>query len=102
MEIFYFLAAFLIIRRISRSLRFSILRPKWKAMLSTATWVIVIGYISTAFALEDAFKPLVGSAILLGLIYYGTKEKDFAAQRSYLLANIPLAVVGLINFLVRL
>lgn len=102
MEIFYFLAAFLIVRRINKSLKFSILYPKWKAMLSTATWVIVIGYTSTAFALEDAFKPLVGSAILLGLIYYGTKEKDFAAQRSYLLANIPLAVVGLINFLVRI
>lgn len=101
MDIFYFLAAFLIIRRINKSLKFSILYPKWRTMLSTATWIIIAGYFS-ALALEDSYRSLVGSAILLGLIYYGTREHDFAPQRSYLLANIPLAVVGLINFLFQL
>jgi len=102
MEIFYFLGAFLIVRRINKSLKFSILYPKWKAMLSTATWTIVIGYVAGAIWLPDELKPLVGSAVLFGVIYYGNKEKDFAPQRAYLLANIPLAVVGVINFLVRI
>jgi two-component system NtrC family sensor kinase len=100
MDIFYFLAAFLIIRRLNKSLKFSIIYPKWRIMLSTATWMIIVGYCA-AFALEDTYQNLAGSAILFGLIYYGTKELDFAAQRSYLLANIPLAAVGLINFLVQ-
>jgi len=99
MDFFYFLAAFLIIRRINKSLKFSILYPKWKTVLSTATWAIIVGYLATAFTLEDAVKHLIGSAVLFGLIYYGTLEKDFASQRSYLLANIPLAAMGLVNFL---
>ncbi len=97
MDFFYFLAAFLIIRRLNKSLKFSILYPKWRTMLSTATWIIIAGYCAT-FALEDAYQNLVGSAILFGLVYYGIKERDFAAQRSYLLANIPLAGMGVINF----
>lgn len=100
MDIFYFLAAFLIIRRLNKSLKFSILYPKWRTMLSTATWMIIVGYCA-AFALEDIYQNLVGSAILFGLIYYGTKEQDFAMQRSYLLANIPLAAMGVFNFLVQ-
>src|SRR5215831_223899 len=99
MDVFYFVAAFLIIRRINKSLKLSILYPKWRTMLSTATWMIVVAYFS-AFALEDIYRDLVGSAILFGLVYYGTKEQDFAAQRSYLLANIPLAIAGVINFVV--
>ena len=98
MDVFYFVAAFLIIRRINKSLKLSILYPKWKTMLSTATWMIIVGYCAT-FALEGIYQDLVGSAILFGLVYYGTKEQDFAAQRSYLLANIPLAITGVINFI---
>ena len=101
MEIFYFLAAFLIIRRLSRSLKFSILRPKWKTMLSTATWILVVGFIAS-FALEDYAKDLAGAAVLFGLIYYVNKEQDFASQRSYLLANIPLAAMGIVNCLFQL
>src|SRR5256885_2028901 len=100
MDFFYFLAAFLIIRRINKSLKFSILYPKWKTTLSTATWLLVVGYVM-AFAMEDYARDLIGTAILLGLIYYVSKEQDFAPQRSYLLANIPLAVMGIINVAVE-
>ena len=64
--------------------------------MSTATWMIIVGCIAS-FALEDYAKDLVGAAILFGLVYYIDKEKDFASQHSYLLANIPLAAMGLIN-----
>jgi len=64
--------------------------------LSTATWMIIVGCIAS-FALEDYAKDLVGAAILFGLVYYIDREKDFASQHSYLLANIPLAAMGLIN-----
>jgi len=58
--------------------------------------MIIVGCIAS-FALEDYAKDLVGAAILFGLVYYIDKEKDFASQHSYLLANIPLAAMGLIN-----
>jgi len=96
MNFFYFLAAFLIIRRLNKSLKFSTLFPKWRTVLSTATWMIIVGCIAS-FALEDYAKDLVGAAILFGLVYYIDREKDFASQHSYLLANIPLAAMGLIN-----
>jgi signal transduction histidine kinase len=96
MDFFYFLAAFLVIRRINKSLKFSILYPKWKTMLSTATWIIIIGFIAS-FALEDYAKDFIGAVVLFGLIYYVNKEQDFTPQRSYLLANIPLAAMGLVN-----
>ncbi|MDO3629034.1 sensor histidine kinase [Mucilaginibacter sp. BT774] len=96
MDFFYFLAAFLIIRRINKSLKFSILYPKWKTMLSTATWIIIVGFIAS-FALEDYAKDFIGAAVLFGLIYYASKEQDFTSQHSYLLANIPLAAMGLVN-----
>jgi len=96
MDFFYFLAAFLIIRRINKSLKFSILYPKWKTMLSTATWMIIVGFFAT-LALEDFAKDLIGAVILFGLVYYVDREQDFTSQRSYLLANIPLAAMGLVN-----
>ena len=96
MDFFYFLAAFLIIRRLNKALKFSILYPKWKAMLSTATWILIVLYVA-AFSLEDFARDLVGCAILFELIFYVSKQQDFISQKSYMLANIPLAVMGIVN-----
>jgi len=65
-------------------------------MLSTATWMIIVGFFAT-LALEDFAKDLIGAVILFGLVYYVDREQDFTSQRSYLLANIPLAAMGLVN-----
>jgi hypothetical protein len=39
MDIFYFLAAFLLIRRLARATKFTDIYLKWKTLLSTARWV---------------------------------------------------------------
>ncbi len=96
MDVFYFLAAFLLVNRIKRSLRFSLLYPKWRSLISVALWSVIVLYILT-FSLEDPFQPLVGAAILFGLIFYINREPDFQSQRPYLIANVPLIVMGLIN-----
>ena len=101
MDVFYFLAAFLLVRRLNKSLKWSILYPKWKTMISTATWLFIVIYIA-AFSLDDFGQDILGAALLFGLIYYVNTQQDFTSQRSYILANIPLAAMGVLNAMVEL
>jgi two-component system NtrC family sensor kinase len=101
MDFFYFLAAFLLIRRLTKALKFSILYPKWRNLLTIATWGIVILFI-VAFSLEDAVRDFLGIALLFGLIAYINNQQDFKSQRPYLIANIPLIVMGLANTVAQL
>src|SRR5258708_2171324 len=96
MDVFYFLAAFLLVNRLKKRLKFSVLYRKWRSLITVATWSIIVLYILT-FGLDDPFQHLVGAAILFGLIFYINREPDFQSQRPYLIANIPLIVMGLIN-----
>ncbi|WP_426670356.1 sensor histidine kinase [Mucilaginibacter sp. McL0603] len=96
MFVFYFLAAFLLVNRLKKSLRFSLLYPKWRSLITVATWSVIALCILT-FSLDDGFQHLVGAAILFGLLFYINREPDFQSQRPYLIANVPLIVMGLIN-----
>jgi signal transduction histidine kinase len=103
MAIFYFLASFLLVRRINKSLKFSILQLKWKSLINVATWSIIGLYIVVAASdFEYGFEYFAGSGILLALLYYIDKQPDFVSQRPYLIANLPLVAVGFINALVQL
>lgn len=97
MDFFYFLAAFLLIRRVQKSLKLSVLYPKWKSLLVLSGWGAMVLYFVVEYYFEDAVDHLLGSAILLGIIYYINKEPDFEPQRPYLKANLPLVAVGFIN-----
>src|SRR5579862_2077626 len=101
MNFFYYLAAFLLVRRLRRSLKLSILYPKWKSMLSIATWGIIIVCFAS-FTLEDFARDALGAIILLGILYYISEQNDFQSQKPYLLANIPLVAMGFINALIEL
>ena len=101
MHIFYFLASFLLIRRLAKATKFTDVYLKWKSLLSTATWVTILLYFVT-FSLPDFAQHLVGSAMLFGLLFYVDREPDFKVQRAYLEANIPLIIMGVINGLVEL
>ncbi|MGZ3822989.1 MAG: sensor histidine kinase [Mucilaginibacter sp.] len=101
MDVFYFLAAFLLVNRIKKTLKFSVLYPKWRSLITVALWS-VIGLYFLAFGLEDAYRDIVGSVLLFALLFYIDKQEDFRSQRSYLLANIPLIAMGLINGVAQL
>ncbi len=101
MDFFYFLAAFLLINRLKKALKFSILYPKWRRLLQVGTWVIVALY-GISFTLEDAPRVVIGVVLLAGLIYYVNTQADLQSQRPYLVANIPLVVMGLVNLLTQL
>jgi len=99
MDVFYFLAAFLLINRLKKALKFSILYPKWRSLLSFGTTGIVVLYV-LCFSLEDPYQHLAGSLVLFGLLYYINIQQDFQSQKPYLIANIPLGIMGLINAIV--
>jgi two-component system NtrC family sensor kinase len=102
MVVFYFLAAFLLVNRAKKTLKFSILFIKWKSLLSFATIGVIVLYLATAFSIDDTWQPLIGSAVLFTLLYYVSKQNDFQSLRPYVIANLPLVVMGLINWLMQL
>jgi two-component system NtrC family sensor kinase len=97
MDFFYFLAAFLLIRHLIKALKSSVLYPKWRSLLTIASWGTIILFIASFTLIDNSLKDFLGSAILFGLVFYLSKQPDFQSQRSYLKANIPLIIMGLIN-----
>lgn len=101
MSFFYFLASFLLIRRLVKRYKLSPIFPKWRAMLTTATWITIVLF-GVQFDLEDWASAFIGSGILLGLLLYVDREPDFKGQKPYILANFPLVIVGFVNGVVQL
>ncbi|MDB5144807.1 MAG: hypothetical protein JWQ66_3520, partial [Mucilaginibacter sp.] len=101
MTIFYFLAAFLLVNRLKKALKFSILYPKWRTAISAASWSVIALYIAS-FSIDDFAANAIGAFILLGLLYYIHIQPDFQSQKPYLVANLPLIAMGFINTLVQL
>src|SRR5258707_850767 len=97
MSIFYFLAAFLLVRRLVKRYKHTHIYPKWRAMLSTASWGLPLVFFSATIPLEGYAADILGSAILLAMLWYVDKQPDFKGQKPYLQANLPLVVVGFIN-----
>lgn len=97
MTFFYYLAAFLLIRRLIKRLKYSVLYPKWKSLLTTSNWVIIALYFAVAFTVDDGINELIASGILLALLLYVDKEPDFKSQKAYVQANFPLVGVGFLN-----
>lgn len=101
MTIFCFIAAFLLIRRLSKRYRFSNIYLKWNTLLKTASWVIIVLYIAAQIYIGDGVDNLLGAALLLALLIYVDREPDFKGQKSYLHANYPLVVVEFITGIVQ-
>jgi two-component system, NtrC family, sensor kinase len=97
MVFFSFLAAFLLVRRLIKALKYSLLYPKWRNLLTIANWGVIGIYIVAVSTLDGVGNDFLGSLLLLGLMYYVNKEPDFKAQQPYVKANLPLVVVGFIN-----
>ena len=92
MDILYFLASFLLIRRLIRAIKFSVVFPKWRNLLRIASWGIWLLYAFCIGSLVDEARDFIGSLVLLGILYYINKEKDFQSQKPYIKANLPLKI----------
>jgi two-component system NtrC family sensor kinase len=67
MTFFYFLASFLLIRRLIKRYKLSPIYPKWKTLLNTASWVIIV-FFCLALKFDDWGNDFFGSLTLLGLL----------------------------------
>lgn len=102
MHFFPFLAAFLLIRRLQSSLKFSPLLPKWKNLFWIGNAIICIlffGFLKTA---NGVINDFVGVATLGGLLYYLYQEDDFKSFHSYFFSHFPLIAAAFISACVRL
>src|SRR5476651_161591 len=102
MSIFYFLAAILLLSRISKSLVGFDQPIKWKRKLRLAAFGVSALYLIVQWTLNDVADTFVGSLLLLALLLYIKKESDFSGFNFYLWAHYPLVAVGLINGLTQL
>ena len=102
MSIFYFLTAFLLVRRINKRLKGNLfLYPKWRNMITIATWSTV-GLFVASWALSEEYHDLLGASVLLGLAYYGYKEEDLKVYKVVFQATYPLIAIGYINAAVKI
>jgi len=102
MFIFYFLTAFLLVRRLNKRLKGNmLLYPKWRNMIILATWSTV-GLFIGSWALEEQYRDIIGASILLALAYYGDKEEDLKVYKVVFQATYPLIAVGYLTAIVEM
>jgi len=102
MDVFYYLAALLLINRLSKSLKFSPLRLKWSTMFIYGQWSCIILYLVFQACFNDIADTFLGSALLLAVVLFINKEADFINFRSFIYAHYPLIAVGFITGFVLL
>jgi len=102
MQFFAFLATLLLLFRIRKGLKYSILFPKWKNILHLATATCVIFFFVFESNLHDIVNMLLWSAILLALLLYIKKEPDFKPQTPFVFSHYPLVAAGFITGLTEL
>jgi two-component system NtrC family sensor kinase len=102
MDVFSFLAIFLLVKRLQKSLQFSPARAKWVPLFTLASWITVGLYILAVVFLHEGLIKICGGAILLGAIIFCDKEPDFQSINSFIKAHYALAIASLLAGLVQL
>ncbi|WP_374949019.1 sensor histidine kinase [Mucilaginibacter sp.] len=102
MHVFIFLAIFLLITRVRKSLKFSPVYDKWNRTLQLATFgVIAIWFVCVNY-LDDEICNILGGLLLLGVMSYMRKEPDFKSFGVLVFAHYPLAFMAILNGCVEL
>jgi len=102
MEFLPYIAAFLLIKRLQKSLAFSPVRAKWMSQLTLASWIVVgIGITGTIF-LHGGLPAILGGVLLLAAVAIADKEADFEPYNSFIKAHFPLAVASILAGLAEL
>jgi len=101
MNFFYFLAAFLLFRRLHAFIRTTPSVSKWNTLLSIAAWSVVAIYLAGS-GLNDLIKGFLGVFILAGAVSYADKEADFSTLEPFIKAHIPLIIAGFLNCIAEL
>jgi two-component system NtrC family sensor kinase len=103
MHFFLFFAAFLLITRVRKVIKFTPLKAKWITIINLASVFIWILFGVVVDKMESPYDLLLGDALLVGLLIYLTREDDFKMMRFYIEAHYPLVIVafleGIIEFI---
>lgn len=97
MEIFLYLAAFLLLRRIVKVIKFTQLSVKWGTMLNVSSWLVWAVWFGANQAFGDLFSIFFSAAFLSAILYYINQQPDFKPLRSFAVAHYPLVAITLIN-----
>ncbi|OOQ62154.1 sensor histidine kinase [Mucilaginibacter pedocola] len=101
MYFFIYLAGFLLLRRIIKTVKLTPLHVKWGSILNIASGIIWVLFIALS-KLPDGLDALVSAALLGGILYYFLQEPDFKLVRPYIIAHYPLVGITAISGLVEL
>jgi two-component system NtrC family sensor kinase len=102
MHFFAFLAALLMVRRLSTFLKFSPLRAKWVTPFTLATWLSIAIYIVTVTDINDTIKCIIWAGVLTGMVLYAYREPDFEPMRPFIKDHFPLVGAMALLCLVKL
>jgi two-component system, NtrC family, sensor kinase len=101
MDIFSYLAVFLLARHIRKALKPTELYPKWDQWLNTSGFIVFGIYIIAESALKGWMSYVIGGGFLLGAIWYVDKEKDFKSFKAFAYSHLPLAALSILFGVVR-
>ncbi|MDB4902519.1 MAG: fixL 2 [Mucilaginibacter sp.] len=102
MDFFSYLAAFLLVKRLQKALKFSPLYAKWGTVLSVSLWSSVIIYIIAVSNFDSLVHIFLGSFLLLAFVIFADREPDFKTMRSFIQSHYPLIAAGFLAGFVKL
>jgi signal transduction histidine kinase len=102
MQIFVYLAAFLLLRRLIKSIKFTPLYEKWGKILNVSSVLVWIIWLGTESIFGDITNILLSGIFLLALVEYIRRMPEFKPVKSFLGAHYPLIAFALITGLAEL
>src|SRR4051794_24756202 len=102
MSFFYFLAAFLFLRRLKISIKNSPVEAAWSNMISIAMGAIVVLFIFLQNSSKYPINSFVGCLVLGGLVYYADQQAAFKPFKPFIWSHVPLVIVGFLTTLIRI
>jgi len=101
MYFFPFLAAFLLLRQVRKTIKTTDLYLKWGNLVNVFSWIIVGLFFITKRYLHNGFDEVVGATVLAGVIYYLQSERDFKSLKPVFNLHYPLIAISLVYGLLQ-
>ena len=102
MQVFYFVAVFILLNRLYKSIKYTDIWLKWKPVLTFGQIAVWVAYITCEALFKESLVTLIGATSLLGVVFWVSKQEDFKNFGFYLKAHYPLVAIGFVSGLVML
>src|SRR4051794_27518895 len=101
MSFFYFLAAFLFLRRLKISIKDSPVEAAWSNLINIAIVLVVVLFLLLQNSPISPVNGLVGCFVLGGLLYYADQQAAFKPFKPFISSHVPLVMVGFFTNIIR-